>query len=69
MHLVHDDEAEVVEDPPLVEHVAQDLGGHHDDVGIGVDRVVAREQADPRRADPFAQVAILLVESALIGAV
>ena len=65
VHLVHDDEGEVVEDPPLVEHVAQDLGGHHDDVGIGVDCIVAREQADPRRADPFAQVAILLVRERL----
>ena len=61
VHLVHDDERQIVEGTSLVEHVAQDFGGHHDDVGVGVDRVVAREQADPRRADPFAQIAILLV--------
>ncbi len=31
---------------PLVEHVPQHLGGHHDDRRLAVDRVVARQQAD-----------------------
>ena len=47
VNLVHDHVTEPRQAwRPGVEHVAQDLGGHHHDRRIAVDRVVAGEQAD-----------------------
>ena len=48
-----------------VDHVAQDLGGHHHDVGVAVDRVVTRQQADAIGAVDVHQVAELLVRQRL----
>jgi hypothetical protein len=50
-----------------VDHVAEDLGGHHDDGGVAVDGVVAGEEAHgPRPVRPH-QVAVLLVGQRLEG--
>ena len=47
VHLVEDHVAEVLQGRRArVEHVAQDLGGHHDHGGVAVDGVVPGEQAD-----------------------
>ena len=43
---IHDHEGKVVEVASLVEHVAQHFGGHHHNVGIGIDGVVAGQQPD-----------------------
>ena len=51
VHLVEHDVAEAVErGRRRVDHVAQHLGGHHHDRRVAVDRVVAGEQPDARRA-------------------
>ena len=60
--LVHDDVGEPPQGVgPGVEHVAQDLGGHDDDVGVTVDGVVTGQQSDALRAVPRHQVGVLLV--------
>ena len=47
VHLVEHDDAEIVERRrPSVDHVAQDLGRHHHDRCVAVDRVVAGQQPD-----------------------
>ena len=66
MDLVHHDERQALEGvAPLVEHVPEDLGGHHHHRRLGVDRVVAGEQADPSRAVPGHEVPELLVRQRL----
>ncbi|MGX1121664.1 hypothetical protein RKD37_007027 [Streptomyces ambofaciens] len=50
-----------------VQHVPQDLGGHHDHGGVGVHAVVAGEQAHPVGAVAAAQVGVLLVRQGLDG--
>ena len=45
----------------LVEHVAQDLGGHDHDVGFGVDGRVAGKQADSVRPVRFDQIMVFLI--------
>lgn len=68
VHLVHHDEAEGVQSTRTrVQHVAQDLGGHHHDRGIAVDRGVAREQSHARLAVLVHEVAVLLVAQCLDG--
>ncbi|CAM5778486.1 hypothetical protein CPER28S_00197 [Cellulomonas persica] len=62
VHLVHHDEAQPGQRArPRVEHVAQDLGRHDDDRGLGVHRRVAREQPHLVRAVAADQVGVLLV--------
>jgi hypothetical protein len=68
VHLVEDD----VLQPPQgrrrgVDHVAQDLGGHHHRGGLAVDGVVAGEQPDVGGAVASDQVAVLLVRQRLDG--
>ena len=66
VHLVHDDVAEAGDcRAPDVEHVAQDLGGHHDDRSPGVDGVVAGEQADRLGTVPLDEVVELLIRQCL----
>ena len=48
-----------------VEHVAQDLGGHHDDRRLAVDRGVTGEQPDRVGAVPRDQLGVLLVRQRL----
>ncbi|MDQ0989938.1 hypothetical protein QFZ74_001166 [Streptomyces sp. V3I7] len=68
VHLVHDHVAEAEEGLGTgVQHVPQDLGGHHDDRSVGVDAVVAGEEADLVRAVAAAQVGVLLVRQRLDG--
>ena len=50
-----------------VDHVAQDLGRHHDDRRVAVDRVVAGEQADVGAAMTAHQVDVLLIRQRLDG--
>ena len=60
--LVEDDVADTVDARGLVvQHVAQDLGGHHDHRGAVVDGVLAGDEADAVRAEPLAEVVVLLV--------
>jgi hypothetical protein len=60
--LVHHHVAQTVQGGRArVEHVAQDLGGHHDDGRVAVDRRVAGEQADVGRAVAGGEVGELLV--------
>ena len=50
VHLVHHDGVQPRERRrPLVQHVAEHLGGHHDHGRLRVDRVVARQQTDASR--------------------
>ena len=64
--LVHHHEAEALQRPgPGVQHVAEDLGRHHDDRGIAVDDVVAGQQADPVVAVARDEVVVLLVRQGL----
>ena len=64
--LVHDHELQAGERVRAgVEHVAQDLGGHHHHRGIAVDRVVPGEQPDPLRSVALDQVVVLLVGQGL----
>ena len=66
VHLVEDDEAEVVQEPrPSVDHVAQHLGGHHHDRRVAVDRVVAGQEADLVVAVHGDEVTELLVRERL----
>ena len=66
VHLVHHHVAEAVEGGGArVEHVPQDLGGHHDHRGVAVDAVVAGEQADLVGAVALGQVVVLLVGEGL----
>ena len=66
VHLVEHDESEVVQRPrPPVDHVAEDLGRHHDDRGVAIDRVVAGEQPDGVLAVDGGQIAVLLVRQRL----
>ena len=68
VHLVHHHEAETLEQGRAgVQHVAQHLGGHDHDVGIGPDRGVTGQQADPVVAEPVDQLAELLVRQRLDG--
>ena len=50
---------------PAVDHVAQHLGGHHDDLGVAVDRRVAGEQPDPVGPVEADEVVVLLVRQGL----
>src|ERR1700733_14592098 len=62
MDLVEHHEAKVLErGRARVQHVAQDLGGHHDDGGVAVDGVVPGEQADRVGVVAPDQVVVLLV--------
>ena len=62
MHLIHDDVPQATQRVRAgVQHVAQDLGRHDDDVGLAVDRVVAGEQPDPVGPVATDQVCVLLV--------
>ncbi len=66
MDLVEYDEPQRVErGRMLVEHVAQYLGRHDDDVGFGVDGRVARQQPDAVGAVNGGQVMVLLVAQRL----
>ncbi len=75
VHLVHDDVGEPAQAVRAavgaarasagVQHVAQHLGGHHDDVGVAVDRVVAGEQPDPVGAVTGDEIGVLLVRQSL----
>ena len=66
VHLVHHDVRETEQGAGTgVQHVPQDLGRHHDDRGLGVDRVVAGEQADLVAAVAADQVGVLLVAQSL----
>ena len=60
--LVHHDVAEAQQRARAgVEHVAEHLGGHHDDRRLAVDHVVAGQQADVVGAVAPDQVVVLLV--------
>ncbi len=62
VHLVKHHVAEVLQRARArVEHVAQDLGGHHHDGSVAVDGVVAGEQADRVGVVAPDQVVVLLV--------
>ena len=66
VHFVHHDVRETEQGAGTgVQHVPQDLGRHHDDRGLGVDRVVAGEQADLVAAVAADQVGVLLVAQSL----
>ena len=65
--LVEHHHVEVGEVVALVEHVAQDFGGHHHHIGIAVDGVVAGEQPHTRCPDPRAEVSVFLVAQSLDG--
>ncbi len=68
VHLVHDHVAQADEGlRARVQHVPQHLGGHHDHRGVGVDAVVAGQQADLVAAVTAAQVGVLLVRQRLDG--
>ena len=65
-YLVHHDGVQPRErGRPLVQHVAEDLGGHDDHGRLRVDRVVAREETDRPRAVFGDEVAVLLVRQSL----
>ena len=66
VHLVHHDVAESAQRRRVgVEHVAEHLGGHHDDAGVAVDVGVAGQQADLVDAVDVLQLAELLVRQGL----
>ena len=70
VHLVEDDDAEAVERRrAAVDHVAEDLGGHHDDRGVAVDGVVAGQEADPSAPWMARRSWNFWFDSALMGAV
>ena len=48
-----------------VEHVAEDLGGHHHHLGLAVEAEIAREQAYPFGAELLAEITQLLVTESL----
>ena len=62
MHLVHHHMGEGIEAIRLgVDHVAQNLGGHHDDGSIAIKRDITGEQADVLWAVAADEVVVLLV--------
>ena len=66
VHLVHHDGVQAREcGRSLVQHVAEDLGGHDDDGRLRIDRVVAREETDRPRAVFGDEIAELLVRQGL----
>ena len=68
MHLVQDDHLQALQRRAvLVEHVAEDLGGHDHDGSLGVDRVVSGQETDPGLAVPAPEVSELLVRQGLEG--
>ena len=70
MDLVEDDAVDIVDIPwGLQQHVAQHLGGHHEDLGVGVLGHVAGEQADLRRHRCWRRSRNFWLDSALIGVV
>ncbi len=68
VHLIHHDEPQTAQRRGIgVEHVAQHLGGHHDDARRSVDVRVAREQPDLVVAVHLLQLVELLVRQRLDG--
>jgi hypothetical protein len=68
VHLVHHHVCEAIEERRVgVQHVPQDLGGHHDDAGAGVHIGVAREKADVFGAPHVDELLVLLVAEGLDG--
>ena len=66
VHLVHHDGVQAREcGRSLVQHVAEDLGGHDDDGRLRIDRVVAREETDRPRTVLGDEIAELLVRQGL----
>ena len=66
MNLIENHEAEGHQLVGLGEqHVAQHLGGHHDHVGVAVDRRVAGQETDATRSVQSAQLVVLLVRERL----
>ena len=66
VHLVHHHVGQALEaGRARVQHVAQDLGGHHHHRGVAVDRVVAGQQAHLVGAVALDQVVVLLVGQGL----
>ena len=62
MDLVHHDTREGLEKLRLrVDHVAEHLGRHDNDVGVGIDRMVPGEETDGIRAESRAKLPELLV--------
>ena len=67
MHLVEDNDTQVIQGCPRVDHVAAHLGRHDDDRSFGVNRRVAGRQADVVRPVEVAQLKVLLVGQRLDG--
>ena len=67
VHLVEDDDAQVIQGCPRVDHVAAHLGRHDNDRRFGVNRRVAGRQADVVRPVEVAQLEVLLVGQGLDG--
>ena len=68
MHLVEHRPGQVVHGAAVgVEHVAKDLGGHHDHRCVGRYHLVTGHQTYPVRTEHRAQVAKLLVGQGLDG--
>ena len=66
VHLVHHHIGQSVQCMRIgVEHVAQHFGGHHHDVRVTVDRLVAGEQADAFGSVAGHQIVVLLVAQRL----
>jgi hypothetical protein len=64
--LVEDDVAQAVEGGGRrVDHVAEDLGGHHHDRCVAVDGIVPGQQADLLGPVPAGEVAELLIRKGL----
>jgi len=62
MDLIEDHQADLFESGRLgIDHVSKHLCCHHDDLGVTIDHVVAREQAHPLRSVSGHQVRILLI--------
>ena len=67
VHLVQDDDSQVIQGHTGVDHVARHLGRHDDDGGLGVNRRVAGGQADVVRPVELAQLQVFLVRQRLNG--
>ena len=68
VHLVQDHETDLVESGPLgIDHVAEHLGRHDDDLGIPVDHVVPGQQPNPSRSVSGDEIRELLVGQCLYG--
>ena len=68
VHLVEDHEAQVCQRIDVcIDHVAEDLGGHHDDRSIAVDHVVPSQQTDQVGTVLVHEIAELLVGQRLDG--